>query len=558
MKLTLGKKLGLGFGGVLVLMAVLGVVSLRKLSKMNEAAADLGTNWLPSVQILGQLRFDAGVARRWELNYFLLPDKVEARQRFEQAMATVERDEKTYEPLISSDEERRLYQEFRSAWDQHLAVKSRFFTMAEKGQQKEALALSDTDGLETFSAADKILGADSELNARGGTESYQSAEATYSSARFAVLGLLVAAIVIGAVLATLLSRSLGQAAARMLATIEQVAANNLTVADLEISSEDEIGQTGRALNRMKNSLREIIEAIAGTAVQVASASEQLSSTSKLITENSEETSAQAKVVSDATVEVSRNLQTVANGAEEMGTSIKEIAKNATEAAKVATSAVRVAETANATVAKLGDSSKEIGQVIKVITSIAQQTNLLALNATIEAARAGEAGKGFAVVANEVKELAKETAKATEDISRKIEAIQGDTKAAVEAIGSISAIINQVNDISNTIATAVEEQNATTNEMARNVSEAAQGSGEITSNISGVAQAAESTSRGAGDTQKAAQQLVEMSAQLTSLVEKFKINGAGTGASPWVSQNPVSQNPASQNRVSPKSLAAHAG
>jgi methyl-accepting chemotaxis protein len=213
----------------------------------------------------------------------------------------------------------------------------------------------------------------------------------------------------------------------------------------------------------------------------------------------------------------------------MGASIKEIAKNATEAAKVATSAVKVAETANATVSKLGDSSTEIGQVIKVITSIAQQTNLLALNATIEAARAGEAGKGFAVVANEVKELAKETAKATEDISRKIEAIQADTKAAVDAIGTISEVINQINGISNTIATAVEEQNATTNEMARNVSEAARGSGEITSNISGVAEAATNTSRGADDTQKAAQQLVQTSAELRRLVEQFKIDAHDKGA-----------------------------
>src|SRR5947209_5873438 len=168
----------------------------------------------------------------------------------------------------------------------------------------------------------------------------------------------------------------------------------------------------------------------------------------------------------------------------MGVSIKEIAKNATQAARVATAAVKVAENTTATVSKLGDSSVEIGQVIKVITSIAQQTNLLALNATIEAARAGEAGKGFAVVANEVKELAKETAKATEDISRKIEAIQTDTKEAVGAIANISEVIDQINGISNTIATAVEEQNATTNEMSRNVSEAAQSSGEITGNIAG--------------------------------------------------------------------------
>ena len=313
-----------------------------------------------------------------------------------------------------------------------------------------------------------------------------------------------------------------------------IAQQNLAVRDLDVESNDEIGQTASALNTMKHNLQSVIQAISRTASQVTLAGDQLSTTSQQITANSEETSAQAKVVSNATVHVSQNLQTVATGAEEMGSSIKEIAKNATEAAKIATSAVRVAETANTTVSKLGDSSTEIGQVVKVITSIAQQTNLLALNATIEAARAGEAGKGFAVVANEVKELAKETAKATEDISRKIEAIQADTKAAVTAIAEIGDVINQINGISNTIATAVEEQNATTNEMVRNVSEAAQGSGEITSNIAGVAQAAESTSRGATDTQKAAQQLVETSSELRRLVEQFRIrDGAQLESSPRV-------------------------
>ena len=306
------------------------------------------------------------------------------------------------------------------------------------------------------------------------------------------------------------------------ALANQIANNNLAVADIEVRAHDEIGDAGAALNKMKNNLHEVIQSIAGSALQVGSASEQLNSTSQQITANSEETSAQADVVSKAAQAVSQNLQTVATGAEETGASIKEIAKNATEAAKVATSAVKVAEATTVTVSKLGESSNEIGQVIKVITSIAQQTNLLALNATIEAARAGEAGKGFAVVANEVKELAKETARATEDISRKIEAIQSDTKAAVDAIASISGVINQINDISGTIATAVEEQNATTNEMSRNVTEAAQGSGEITSNIGGVAEAAQSTTRGATDTQKASQQLVETSAQLRRLVEQFKI------------------------------------
>ena len=346
--------------------------------------------------------------------------------------------------------------------------------------------------------------------------------------RTTILGLLLTSV-IALIASAFLSRKITRPIHIALRRAEQIAQGNLTGEVMSITSKDELGDLTLAINKMSESLKRMILSITENAMHVASASEELNTTSQQITANSEETLAQAEVVSKAALAVSQNLQTVATGSEEMGASIKEIAKNATEAAKVATSAVRVAETTTRTVAKLGESSTEIGQVIKVITSIAQQTNLLALNATIEAARAGEAGKGFAVVANEVKELAKETARATEDISGKIEAIQSDTKAAVQAIGTISGVIHQLNDISSTIATAVEEQNATTNEMSRNVSEAASGSGEITSNIAGVAQAAEGTSRGATDTQKASQQLVETSAQLRRLVEQFKLRpDAGMG------------------------------
>src|SRR5437763_105213 len=206
----------------------------------------------------------------------------------------------------------------------------------------------------------------------------------------------------------------------------------------------------------------------------------------------------------------------------MGASIREIASSAAEASEVADRAVAAAETTTATVSKLGDSSAEIGNVVKVITSIAEQTNLLALNATIEAARAGEAGKGFAVVANEVKDLAQETAKATEDISRRVEAIQADTASAVEAIGEIGRIIGQINDYQLTIASAVEEQTATTNEMNRSVTDAATGSTEIASNITGVAGAAHTTSQGVAESRRALDEMSRMSTNLTELVHRFKV------------------------------------
>jgi methyl-accepting chemotaxis protein len=274
------------------------------------------------------------------------------------------------------------------------------------------------------------------------------------------------------------------------------------------------------VNQTLDAVVEPLRVTAENAASLASSSEELTAVSQQMAGNAEETATQANVVSAASEQVSRNVSSVASASEQMQASIREIAKNANESARVAKNAVSVAQSTNETVKKLGESSQEIGNVIKVITSIAQQTNLLALNATIEAARAGEAGKGFAVVANEVKELAKQTAKATEDIGQKIDAIQGDTKGAVNAIEEIGTIINQINDISNSIASAVEEQTATTNEIGRSVTEAAKGVGDIAKNIGGVALAAKNTTQGASDTQKASQELSQMAAQLQKVVSKF--------------------------------------
>jgi len=316
----------------------------------------------------------------------------------------------------------------------------------------------------------------------------------------------------------------------LLKVVQEVGAGDLTQ-EVSVKGADAIGQLGEGFERLIDSLNENMTAISRNAQTLASSSDELTSSSQSMAANSEETSAQAGTVSAAAEQVSKNVQTVAAGAEEMTASIKEIAKNAHEATRVATSAVKVAEMTSATIAKLGESSIEIGKVIKVITSIAEQTNLLALNATIEAARAGEAGKGFAVVANEVKELAKETAKATEDISQKIDAIQGDTNEAVKAIKEIREIIGQVNDISTTIASAVEEQTATTNEIGRNVTEAAQGTTDIARNITGVAQSAQSTASGATETQAAAASLSQMATDLQTMVSQFRLEKANMRVRP---------------------------
>ena len=282
------------------------------------------------------------------------------------------------------------------------------------------------------------------------------------------------------------------------------------------------GKFGEAFSRIRENYRESMIQISQSAAALAASAEELWAVSQQMSGNAEETAVQSKVVANASDDVSKRVSVVATSSEEMQASIREISKAANESATVARNAVTAAQSANATVHQLGESSAGIGKVIKVITSIAQQTNLLALNATIEAARAGEAGKGFAVVANEVKELAKETARATEEIGQKVEAIQHDTSSAVNAIAQIGDIIKEINDISNNIAAAVEEQTVTTNEISRNVTEAAGGTTDIANNIAGVATAAQDTTRGAADTQTAAQALSKMASELQTLVGRFRL------------------------------------
>jgi methyl-accepting chemotaxis protein len=331
------------------------------------------------------------------------------------------------------------------------------------------------------------------------------------------------------VVGLLLMVAFGYWLAKMIvSTVARVRDGLLALADgdltktVVVTNHDEVGQMAGALNRASASLRTAMEDIRTSSTTLAGSAEELTAVSAQVALNSEETSAQAMSLSATSSQVSGNVQTVAAGTEEMSSSILEISRSSNEAVRVAAGAATEAAKATETVGKLGASSEEIGNVVKVITSIAEQTNLLALNATIEAARAGEAGKGFAVVAEEVKQLAQETARATEDIGHRVETIQADTRAAVEAISQISRTIEDVNSYQTTIASAVEEQTAVTSEIARSIDETARAAARISTDVDGVSHSAQSSSAGIAEAQRATSELAQVAGGLNELVGRFTI------------------------------------
>ncbi|HTV59453.1 MAG TPA: methyl-accepting chemotaxis protein [Verrucomicrobiae bacterium] len=526
---TIRTKLLVGFLFVAVVAALIGMISLfnyRSMMRADQALYQNSTRPLPEIASMSITLQRLRVALRDRLAANTQAEKDKFGGQVEKLSNDFQGVVQNYDVRNLTPEQAQTFAQVKDASADYMRYRDEIVSAAKEGKPADGWAVLWSDGY--ADVAKTVFGGVDRLEQLKVAEAKKISEENARLASRAFTEMLIA-VLLGVAISTgvglWVGTSIARRSAKVATALGLVASGDLTPR-IDVTSGDELGRMSKALNESLEKISLALQAIAVNAQQVASASEEFSATSQQITANSEETTAQANTVSAATEQVSRSLQTVATGAEEMGATIKDIAKNASEAARVASEAVKTAQSTNAIVSKLGDSSAEIGQVVKVITSIAQQTNLLALNATIEAARAGEAGKGFAVVANEVKELAKQTAKATEEISQKIGAIQEDTKGAVEAIAAISEVINHISDISNTIATAVEEQSATTNEMTRNVTEAAKGSEAISENISGVAQAAQSTSSSAHQTQKAASDLAQMSTQLRRLVDQFKVEGNG--------------------------------
>ncbi|GIE93955.1 methyl-accepting chemotaxis protein [Paractinoplanes rishiriensis] len=526
---TIGRRLGAGFLVVIatmVALVVVGVIQVRSidhgLTTINEKNAvkqRFAINFRGSVHDRAIALRDVVLSSTKEQvddEVALIKELADKYSDSEDKMKAIFAD-----PAATSDAEKAAFADINKVQDETLPLIEKAVAQWRAGDHEGALEIVNGPAKQAFIEWLRVINVFIDLEEAMNQKETAAARSTAGSFIALMTGLLLVAIAIAVLIAWRTTRGITRPLAEAGGVMSAVADGDFT-RRLDVRSQDEVGRMSASMNSALDSVGTVLTRLAASSATLGAASDRIGALSTELAGGAQQSSAQAETVAAAAGEVSRSVQTVAAGAEEMGVSIREIAHNASEAANVAGEAVTVTRTTTETVSRLGTSSQEIGDVVKVITSIAEQTNLLALNATIEAARAGEMGKGFAVVAGEVKDLAQETARATEDISRRVQAIQADTAGAVSAIQEVSRIIAQINNYQTTIASAVEEQTATTSEMNRSVAEAATGSGQIAANIDDVAALARTSSELVGQSEQAAHELSDVSKELRELVATFKL------------------------------------
>jgi methyl-accepting chemotaxis protein len=519
---SIGRKILLGFSAVLGLTALVAVIGYQSVSSVHKAGQKL------EVAEAGALEFEQANAARIAAvsaqRAYLLTGEEKFKTEREEHVASIDELLTHAESLIEDPELLAAAEEVRAATEGRLANLDEVLAVYEtEGQAAAVELLKSGFGAEEAARASESVDVLHEVIEGDVAVLIKDAESAVNRANIMMIVGALVAIIAGVVIALRLSRRIVRPLSEVKAASEALANSDLT-RRVDISTNDELEDMADSLNTAMENLADTIRSIAESAGQVASASTELSAVAQQMAGSADQASTQAGLVSDGTVRISTGMGTVAASAEEMSATVAEIARNASEAARVSDEASGIAQASSESVALLAVASQEIGQVVDLITSIAEQTNLLALNATIEAARAGEAGKGFAVVAGEVKGLAQETAKATEDIRHRVGAIQTSTSETRDSISRVSDIIGSINDLQTAIASAVEQQAVTTQEMTRTVTGAASDTGEISLSVDRVAQAASETATAASSTQDAARELSELSTNLQGLVAKFQLAG----------------------------------
>ncbi|WP_232631583.1 methyl-accepting chemotaxis protein [Methylobacterium sp. Leaf118] len=554
MRVSLKAALAGSFSLLAVVAAIQGGLSIAKLSAINGEVRAIADNWLPSVGLIGDISTATRDERVKTYRYVatsdtpqLLTDNEKSVRASQKALADLR---KAYEPLIASPEERAVYERFSATWATYMRQVEEIVGLMQAGRRAEALTLlAGADTLKLAQDSTKALQENLALNKRGAKDSVDHAVGSADSATLTAW-IAMAVTLLSALLAALFGwLGISRPIEGMTGAMGRLAAGDATIAVPGRGRSDEIGAMSAAVQVFKENLiraraleeetalaragaeaqrkaaaRDMADAferaVGGVVGGLSAAATELQATAQQMTATAAQTANQSGTVAAAAQEAATNVGTVAAAAEQLGASVQEIGRQVDGSAAMAQAAVSEAGQTAALVRDLSDAASRIGDVVAMIATIAGQTNLLALNATIEAARAGEAGRGFAVVAAEVKELANQTARATDEISSQIGRIQASTGQAVQAIDGIAGRIREISGVATSIAAAVEEQGAATQEIVRNVAQAAGGTGAVTANIAGVAQAAEETGAASAQVLASASELSRQSEHLGAEVARF--------------------------------------